>query len=63
MSQPNNENKKDEKEYGLVCSNCGCRHFITNTTRPVGDMIVRYRQCRYCGRTKTTYESSIRPKK
>lgn len=41
---------------GVVCPRCGCAHLpVLNTRRSLG-RIVRYRQCRHCGRRVTTYE-------
>jgi len=34
---------------GLVCRQCGCRHFLTVYTRPRGETIVRRKRCRNCG--------------
>ena len=46
---------------GVVCPKCGCAHLpVLNTRRSMG-RIVRYRQCRHCGRRVTTYE--VKPSK
>ena len=49
----------DKREpRGLVCPDCGCRHFNVVYTRPrPKGMIVRRRECRYCGRRITTCET------
>ena len=44
---------------GLVCSQCGCRHFLTVYTRPRNDGIVRRKRCRNCGRAITTREKIV----
>ena len=41
---------------GLRCRTCGCRHFRVVYTRARAGVIVRRRECRYCGRRITTYE-------
>lgn len=47
----------EEKEVGLCCSRCGCRHFWVLRTEPVRrNRIRRRRECRHCGRRVTTYE-------
>jgi hypothetical protein len=44
-------------QRGLVCRECGCRHFRVVYTRPYhGGRIVRRRECRHCGRRVTTWE-------
>lgn len=44
---------------GVVCSKCGCAHLpVLNTRRSMG-RIVRYRQCRHCGRRVMTYEVTL----
>ena len=48
--------RKHEIE-GLICRNCGCRHFRTVDTRKApGMMVRRKRVCRHCGTAKLTYE-------
>ena len=44
---------------GLVCRQCGCRHFLTVYTRPRGETIVRRKQCRHCGRHIATREKIV----
>lgn len=44
---------------GLVCRQCGCRHFLTVYTRPRNDGIVRRKRCRNCGAAVTTREKMI----
>jgi transcriptional regulator NrdR family protein len=41
---------------GLVCRNCGCRHFFVIYTRARPGRIMRRRECRHCGRRITTTE-------
>jgi transcriptional regulator NrdR family protein len=41
---------------GLVCPNCGCRHFYVVYTRPRAEKIVRRKECRHCGRRVITVE-------
>jgi DNA-directed RNA polymerase subunit RPC12/RpoP len=44
-------------ERGIVCPNCGCRHFHTTNTEPLHDGRIRRRkECRHCGRRIVTYE-------
>ena len=44
---------------GLECPTCGCGHFrVLYTRRALGGRLLRRRECRYCGRRMTTYESS-----
>ncbi|HPD29062.1 MAG TPA: hypothetical protein PLL20_03640 [Phycisphaerae bacterium] len=44
---------------GLECPRCGCRHFhVLYTRATIGGRILRRRECRYCGRRVTTYESA-----
>lgn len=44
---------------GLECPRCGCRHFhVLYTRAAIGGRILRRRECRYCGRRVTTYESA-----
>lgn len=47
-----------EGGYGLECPRCGCNDFhVLSTRRTSGGKLIRRRQCRYCGRRMTTYES------
>jgi transcriptional regulator NrdR family protein len=42
---------------GLVCSQCGCRHFeVVYTRQASGERIIRRRACRNCGRRISTVE-------
>lgn len=41
---------------GLVCPRCACADLRVLNTRYARGRIVRYRQCRHCGRRVTTYE-------
>ena len=45
-----------DRPLGLVCPKCGCADMRVLNTRYVADRIVRYRQCRHCGRKATSYE-------
>jgi len=41
---------------GVVCPRCGCADLRVRNTRYSMGRIVRYRECRHCGRRLTTYE-------
>jgi hypothetical protein len=41
---------------GVVCRKCGCADLRVLNTRYSMGRIVRYRQCRNCGKRVTTYE-------
>jgi len=41
---------------GLTCPRCGCADLRVLNTRSSHGRIVRYRQCRHCGKRVTTYE-------
>jgi hypothetical protein len=41
---------------GVVCSRCGCADLRVRNTRHSRGRIVRYRECRHCGKRITTYE-------
>jgi hypothetical protein len=43
---------------GLVCHQCGCRHFLTVYTQPRHDSIVRRKRYRHCGRPITAREKT-----
>jgi len=46
-----------QEKQGLICRNCGCRHFmVVHTRRTSKNRILRRRECRHCGRRITTYE-------
>jgi DNA-directed RNA polymerase subunit RPC12/RpoP len=46
-----------DKDGGLVCRKCGCRHFYTLRTEPASlGRIRRRKACRHCGHRITTYE-------
>lgn len=48
---------KGEPGIGIECRGCGCKHFLTLSTRKTfGGRIIRRRECRYCGRRLTTNE-------
>ncbi len=56
MSDP----KEEKQERGIVCPQCGCRHFYTTNTEPLRDGRIRRRkECRHCGRRIVTYEVTI----
>ena len=60
MNQPIKRSVTEDAPKGLVCRNCGCRHFEVIYTRPrPGERIVRRRECRHCGRRITTYEQAV----
>ena len=44
------------KGRGVVCPKCGCGHLRVLNTRHSMGRIVRYRECRHCGKRVTTYE-------
>ena len=47
---------------GLVCRQCGCKHFRVIYTRPAwGGRLVRRRECRHCGKRVTTWEKAANP--
>lgn len=48
-------NPADNKR-GVVCRTCGCADLPVRNTRYSIGRIVRYRQCRHCGKRMTTYE-------
>jgi len=58
MSKQIVDSRKPE-HVGLVCRECGCRHFMTVYTRPRHDGIVRRKRCRNCGQTITTREKIV----
>ena len=42
---------------GIVCLNCGCRHFrVIYTRRAAGGRVIRRRECRNCEERITTVE-------
>ena len=48
------------KKRGFECPTCGCAHFrVLYTRRALGGRLLRRRECRYCGRRMTTYETSV----
>jgi len=55
--QVNQKDREAADQKGLVCRNCGCRHFFVVYTRPATKgRIVRRRECRHCGRRSRTTE-------
>ena len=58
MAQPT-DNRTISQKRGLECPKCGCAHFrVLYTRRALGSRLLRRRECRYCGRRITTYETS-----
>ncbi len=49
--------KQDDKDVGLECPACSCRHFVVNGTVKRNNTIIRYRSCRHCGKRVSTRES------
>jgi transcriptional regulator NrdR family protein len=45
-----------DSSHGVVCPRCACADLRVLNTRYAHGRIVRYRQCRHCGRRLTTYE-------
>ncbi len=45
---------------GIVCSACGCQHLSVYRTVNQENKIIRYRKCRYCGKTMTSVERVVR---
>ena len=45
-----------DRPIGLTCPRCGCADLRVCNTRHSLGRIVRYRQCRHCGKRVTTYE-------
>jgi len=53
------DNSSRQPKRGLECPKCGCAHFrVLYTRRALGGRLLRRRECRYCGRRITTYETS-----
>lgn len=47
------------EDRGIICPQCGCRHFDTTHTEPLRDGRIRRRkECRQCGRRVVTFESA-----
>lgn len=54
-----NQRKPSAEPKGLRCPRCGCGHFwVVYTRRVRAGRLMRRRECRYCGRRITTYESA-----
>jgi transcriptional regulator NrdR family protein len=52
-------NSSSPAPFGIVCPQCGCRHFYTTNTEPLRDGRIRRRKtCRHCGRRLVTFEST-----
>lgn len=45
-----------DRPMGLTCPRCGCADLRVRNTRHSQSRIVRYRECRHCGKYLTTYE-------
>jgi len=57
MAQPTDTRTPIQKR-GLQCPRCGCAHLrVLYTRRAWGGRLLRRRECRYCGRRLTTYET------
>jgi len=53
-------NSPQPLQHGLVCPQCGCRHFeVLYTRRAYGGKLIRRRACRHCGRRITTSETRL----
>lgn len=53
-----NQTRGKREESGIVCPQCGCRHFNTTHTEPLRNGRIRRRKvCRHCGRKIVTFES------
>jgi hypothetical protein len=46
----------EDSGQGVLCPRCGCADLRVRNTRYSMGRIVRYRECRHCGRRVTTYE-------
>lgn len=44
---------------GIQCRHCFCRHFRVRNTVRIGRMVIRYRECRHCGRSLKTVETAM----
>jgi len=45
-----------DRPDGIECPKCGCKMSKVNTTRHIGSMTRRTRQCRHCGHIFITIE-------
>lgn len=45
-----------DRQKGLECTNCGCRHIYVYHTETCKTHVIRHRKCRHCGQTYTTIE-------
>lgn len=61
MKRPKPKLEPPDPTIGLVCRNCGCRHFEVVYTRAYAGRILRRRECRHCGRRMTTNERETGP--
>jgi len=46
-----------DRPLGLTCPKCGCADLRVLNTRQSMGRVIRYRQCRHCGRRVITYEA------
>jgi transcriptional regulator NrdR family protein len=47
------------QKVGLVCRACGCQHFrVVYLKRLPNGVLMRRRECRYCGKRITTRETA-----
>jgi hypothetical protein len=57
MAKANGRSESEERDQGLECPRCGCRHLPVLYTRYRPKKIVRVRKCRHCGRRVITHEA------
>ena len=57
MAKANGRSESEERDKGLECPRCGCRHLPVLYTRYRPKKIVRVRECRHCQRRVITYEA------
>jgi transcriptional regulator NrdR family protein len=54
------DGRNSDKDRGIACPQCGCRHFYTTNTEPLRDGRIRRRKvCRHCGRKIVTHEGPL----
>ncbi len=56
MPERKSKERKDRNQ-GIECPRCGCRHLPVLYTRRRFGRIVRVRRCRHCGRRVVTSEA------
>ena len=59
MTQATTNPSLQPRHEGLVCRDCGCRHFLTVYTRPRNEGIIHRKRCRNCGKAVTTREKIV----